>query len=290
MAHTSEFGSQIARSGFLNEELVAQKFNNWASDSDAQFCLKEMGYDLDRIEAVAAETGSVAKKKLKKQGYVFEKGNEKTDVRVQLEIFQKTGSEFQNLSCKLVTKDAYPEKNVYRGFNQVDKRWVDNYNKFWSLPPDVLETFKYFTGELAPYLEKTKDPRRMFLNEMDSQRVQGLLKFLETIKVLIVSDVLKGRGILSSEWILVALVKKDRDLVIDTTWTLKSINEAINYYSYGDVKLSPQGSLQIGRITAQRKGGDGGRKSANMLQFKFDPLELLFPKSNAYQLEGDLDK
>ncbi|MCR2123219.1 type II restriction endonuclease, partial [Campylobacter upsaliensis] len=37
----------------------------------------------------------------------------------------------------------------------------------------------------------------------------------------------------------------------------------------------PQGSLKIGKVTMQRKGGDGGRESAKMLQFKIDPCKLL---------------
>jgi R.HinP1I restriction endonuclease len=51
-------------------------------------------------------------------------------------------------------------------------------------------------------------------------------------------------------------------------------NLFFNHYSKGDVKISPRGSLCIGRLTAQREGGDAGRDSANMLQFKFNPLEL----------------
>jgi len=34
------------------------------------------------------------------------------------------------------------------------------------------------------------------------------------------------------------------------------------------------GSLKIGRIAMQRKGGDDGRKTAQMVQFKINPAEL----------------
>ncbi|EAH5200864.1 hypothetical protein D8J80_09915, partial [Campylobacter upsaliensis] len=60
-------------------------------------------------------------------------------------------------------------------------------------------------------------------------------------------------------------------------WVLKPINEVINFYG-GEVRFSPQGSLKIGKVTMQRKGGDGGRESAKMLQFKIDPCELLYNK------------
>ncbi len=61
---------------------------------------------------------------------------------------------------------------------------------------------------------------------------------------------------------------------IQNRWILVNINQALEYYSSGDVKISPKGSLYIGRVTVQRKGGDGGRNTANMLQFKLDPAQL----------------
>ena len=57
-------------------------------------------------------------------------------------------------------------------------------------------------------------------------------------------------------------------------WTLKPINVAINHYSEGEVSITGRGSLKLGRVTMQRKGGDAGRDTANMLQFKVDPTEL----------------
>ena len=38
--------------------------------------------------------------------------------------------------------------------------------------------------------------------------------------------------------------------------------------------MTPRGSIKIGKVTVQRKGGDNGRETANMLQFKLDPTEL----------------
>jgi hypothetical protein len=45
----------------------------------------------------------------------------------------------------------------------------------------------------------------------------------------------------------------------------------MNYYAQGDVTISPRGSLYIGRITVQRKGGTPDPTS---LQFKFHPCQL----------------
>lgn len=93
--------------------------------------------------------------------------------------------------------------------------------------------------------------------------------FLIQNKILILNDILKGRGQFASEWFLVILRLEDK-----VEWVLKPINEVINFYG-GDVIFSPQGSLKIGKVTMQRKGGDGGRESAKMLQFKIDPALLL---------------
>ena len=52
------------------------------------------------------------------------------------------------------------------------------------------------------------------------------------------------------------------------------MNIAINHYSQGEVIITKRGNFVIGRITMQRKGGDGGRPTGNMLQFKINPAEL----------------
>ncbi len=89
--------------------------------------------------------------------------------------------------------------------------------------------------------------------------------------MLIVSDILKGRGEFSAEWVLVI-----QKINLKMEWALKHINEVMQYYfDDGSVEISKKGSLKIGRITIQRKGGDNGRESANMLQFKIDPTGLL---------------
>ena len=115
-----------------------------------------------------------------------------------------------------------------------------------------------------------RDPRRMFLTEMTKKEQRKIVGFFRKNKILIVSDILKGRGKFSAGWMLVALKLKS-----ETRWVLKSINHAMNVFAKGKVSVTPQGSLKIGQITMQRKGGDGGRETAKMLQFKINPV-LLF--------------
>jgi hypothetical protein len=245
--HTANFGSTIARNGFLNEETVLQKFNNWETDSEAQKCLQIMGYALEEIEKVVAL--KVA-------------GNYKTDVQIQIKVFLKNLIDEQNLSIKLVSNPS--------GFNQVDKRWVDKYVEFWNIPETITQTLKLYTGELPPIKQDVRDQRRMFFDEIDNSKVQEMVKFFEENKILIVSDILKGRGKFSADWMLVVLNVEE-----ETSWTLKSINKVMNIFGSGEVLITKQGNLKIGKIGMQRKGGDGGRETAKMLQFKINPVELL---------------
>lgn len=244
-----ERGSQTAKNGFKNEADVIEKFNSWKTDSVAKAWLKAMGYTIDNIEYVKA---------------VKVTGSYKADVQVRVKIIIKLKSQedIQNLQIKLVSNP--------QGFNQIDKRWVDKYVELWNIPKDVIEILKQFTGEIKPKLKKgLRDSRRMFLNEMDEKNQMKLLNFIEQNKFLIISDLLKGRGEFSADWVLVIL-KTDGKI----RWALKSINEVMNLYSQGAIRISEQGSLKIGKIGMQRKGGDGGRDTANMLQFKINPVEI----------------
>lgn len=240
----AEKGSKIARDGFKNEKDVVRKFNNWKTDKDAQEWLKIMGYDLDEIEYVIAKI---------LHGY-------KTDVQAQITIKLKKLIDAQNIQVKLVSNP--------KGFNQIDKRWVDNYVEMWNIPKDVADLLKYFTGEYKPYKEEVKDERRMFLNEFSDEEQTKIVTFFKDNKTLILCDIIKGRGKFAAEWMLV--IQKTED----TKWVLKPINFVLNHYGTGEVAITPRGSLKIGKVTVQRKGGDGGRKTANMLQFKVNPAEL----------------
>ena len=112
----------------------------------------------------------------------------------------------------------------------------------------------------------------MFANELTESEQQLLLNFFNDNKTLIISDILKGRGKLSAEWMLVILKLKNAENI---KWALEPINKVLNHFGNGEILITPRGSFKIGKITVQRKGGDNGRESANMLQFKINPAELV---------------
>lgn len=204
-----------------------------------------MQYDLKEIEYVKAIVLS---------GF-------KADVQVQITIKLKEAIDAENIQVKLVSN--------LKGFNQIDKRWVDKYIEMWEIPTRVSELLKQYTGEILPLVSNPKDSRRTFANEFSEVDQKTLLDWLNNNKSLIVSDILKGRGKFSAEWMLVALKVDD-----SARWILKPMNYCLNFFGNGEIEITNRGNFKIGRITMQRKGGDGGRKTAKMLQFKINPAEL----------------
>ncbi len=250
MKNLVKIGSETAKNGFKNEDYVIEKFNNWQDDINAQEWLISMNYKLADIQNVKAS-------KIK--------GSFKADVQVQIkiEIQLKELIDVQNLQVKLVSQKS--------GFNQIDKRWVDKYAELWEMPQNISRILKLYTGEIEPYISKPKTYNRMLINEFNAKEQNELIEFIRNNKSLIVSDILKGRGQFSAEWMLVILKATNKEV----KWALKPMNFCLNLFGNDDVVISKKGNIRIGKITMQRKGGDGGRKSAQMLQFKINPC-LIF--------------
>lgn len=241
----AERGSLTAKDGFKNEDDIVRKFNDWEKDKDSQTWLTLMKYNLSEIEYVEA---------VKVSGY-------KTDVQVQVTIKLKKAIDVENLQIKLVSNA--------KGFNQIDKRWVDKYTEMWNIPSPVVSILKRYTGEEKPTIQKPKDKRRMFASEFSKTEQKVILKWLKENQSLIVSDILKGQGKFAAEWMLVA-----QKVEKNARWILKPMNFCMNYFGNGEIEITARGNFKIGRITMQRKGGDGGRDTAKMLQFKINPAEL----------------
>ena len=238
-------GSQTAKDGFKNEQDICNKFNNWQDDIEAKQWLTIMQYNLEQIEYVKA---------IVLHGY-------KADVNVQVQIKLKSAIDTENIQVKLVSNQ--------KGFNQMDKRWLSHYREMWSIPDDIYKLLQHYSGELKPNKQNVRDSRRMFVDEFNENDQKQLLKWFSINKTLILSDIIRGRGQFSAEWVLVA-----QKIDNNARWVLVNINQALQHYSEGEVRISPKGSIYIGRVTMQRKGGDGGRETANMLQFKLDPTQL----------------
>ena len=282
-----EFGSRTAKGGFANEKAICEKFNNWRKDEDAKLWLNIMGYNPDKIDYVKAIQipTRIKKADIRKFGFSKEEYEElmhfkKTDVQVQIKLIIRINNalKVENLSLKKANSDA--------DYNQVDKRWVDTYKEMWHFDDEIAVALKLFTGEITPSLypdmlkiriSQLRDQRRVFLTELRDNIAQKIISFFTKNKILVVSDIIKGRGGFAADWMLVTRYNKKNDT---TTWILKDINTAMNFFGEGEVKVSPRGSLYIGRITMQRKGGTPDPKK---LQFKIKPCDLFKLESGKKQ-------
>jgi len=252
-------GSETAKGGFANEKTIAKKFDKWKKDKEAQKWLKIMGYNLNEIKDVEA---------------VILHGH-KIDVQIKVTITLKKAISVQNLSIKKANSDA--------DFNQIDKRGVKNYVDLWDIPNNIVNLLEIFCGKMSPKqllkegkitkdkYKKLRDKRRFFMDEFEIRRQNEIIDFFTKNKLLIVTDILKGRGQFAADWMLVTRYDRKKD---ETSWVLADINKAMSIFGEGDVKISPRGSIAIGKITLQRKGGDGGRETGKMLQFKIKPCDL----------------
>ncbi|MBX3295501.1 MAG: type II restriction endonuclease [Acidobacteria bacterium] len=236
----AERGSVTAKGGFRNENDIRDKFINWRDDADARAWLTAIGYDTSAIKDVTAAKPS----------------GEKADVVVT--VTESDGTPRRHgISIKLVSRS--------NGFNQIDKRWLRQYAKMWNIPPDVEAALRLFVGEDPP-TGKARRPERMFLTEMSKEARNAVVEFFAANKERIVADLLRGVGNGRADLFMVAW-KPGRE----TRWSIVTTDEAIRFFADGPVEITRSGNLKIGRITMQRKGGDGGRETAKMLQFKMNP-------------------
>jgi hypothetical protein len=273
----SQIGSLTAKGGFLNEADICKKIINFQHDTEAKQWLEIMGYNPNKIDSLVATQipTRINKKKAIGLGVSGERYEEtikykKADVQVRIEIVIDDIVYIENISLKKANRTA--------GFNQVDKRAVSTYKKMWFFDDEIEHWLKLFTGEILlssvydkEQLSQIKDKkkRRLFLTEIPPNALEQIIDFFTNNKLLVISDILKGRGGLSAEWFLVT--RKDTQNRDKIDWVLKDINTTCNFYAQGEVKMSPRGSLKIGRVTMQRKGGTPDPTS---LQFKINPLEL----------------
>ena len=268
-----EIGSMTAKGGFINETDICEKFLNYKNDNDSKFWLEIMGYIPQKIQKIFATQIPIRIdiEKALELGISQDKYEEtirykKADIQVRVEIIIDNLLHIENISLKKANRSA--------GFNQADKRPVKTYKQMWNFDDNTMKWLRVFTGDILPSdflnhaeLTKIKDKRRLFLNEIPQKELDNIIFFFSTNKLLVVTDILRGRGGLSAEWFLVTQKETDNSL----SWILKDINTVCNFYAQGNVVASPRGSLKIGRVTMQRKGGTPDPTS---LQFKINPLEL----------------
>jgi hypothetical protein len=261
-----DLGSRTAKGGFKNENDIRDKFNNWREDGDARDWLAAMNYELADIESVRAAKPHGEKADVTVRIRLVKRSEQGKTVLPQSrkdaeKKAEETIENVEGISIKLVSSP--------NGFNQIDKRWLKNYARKWNLPADVVAALRLYLGEVPPN-KPSRDKRRMFLNELEPAQQKAVIEFFTVNKEMIVSDLIEGDGSDAASWMMVAFKATEKP-----RWVIRSSADAVRFFSEGPVEMTRAGNLKIGRITMQRKGGDGGRETAKMLQFKINPALLL---------------
>jgi hypothetical protein len=235
--------SQGARGGFSNERDAIGKINSL--DKDALEWLEVMGYDVKKIVSLSARKADPGLK---------------PDIVVTIQLKGDANPRIERLSAKLASQN--------RGFNQIDRgKVVGRYQRLWSwLNEDTSTALRLFTGDMPPR-SGSRNPKRMFADELNHVELDNVLKAFEQNKRSIFETIFAGAKPNRADWFLGRDSSRNR-------WFICTMDFAIDFYSQGPVALTPRGSFKIGKITAQRKGGDGGAETAKDLQFKFDPNEI----------------
>jgi len=119
---------------------------------------------------------------------------------------------------------------------------VDSYKEMWHFDDKIALALKLFTGEIPPssHIEMLKvsvpqlrDKRRVFLTELRNDIVQKIISFFTRNKILVVSDILKGRGGFAADWMLVTRYNKKNDT---TTWIVNYSGLKPEAYHTGTTK------------------------------------------------------
>ena len=155
-------------------------------------------------------------------------------------------------------------------FSQANRGSLQTYVEELGISYGVAETLRAF-------VVKNHGGDRTMLNEAPASEQDELLNFFRLYQRQIISHVLRGKakGVLKADWLLLHETK-DEDWISKVgnrdCWHLYPMATVIDCCCGEAPSITKAGNLTLGLgLTLQRKGGDGGAKSANDLQFKLNP-------------------
>ncbi len=248
--NVSKSHSAGAKRGFKAEKLLIEKINErsaatvWVVE-EALGCL---GYG----DVVAEKPGS----------------REKPDVILLQQEFVKAG-----ISIKTFGPGTSSS-------NQVFRTPVQQYEREWDVPRDVSALIRNFVG-IGESLS------RVFFDEVSTDEATTVLDFFGQVQPHVISSILAGKAgvALRADWLMLHEAKDEKwheRIGNRDFWKMYPMAKVIDICCTVPPAITADGGLRLGLgITMQRKGGDGGRESANDLQFKMNPRAILeaLPKS-----------
>ena len=155
-------------------------------------------------------------------------------------------------------------------FSQANRGSLETYVEELGISYGVAETLRAFAI-------KNHGGERTMLNEVPASEQDELLNFFRLYQRQIVSHVLRGKAkaVLKADWLMLHETR-DADWINKVGnrefWHLYPMAKVIDCCCSEEPSITKAGNLILGLgLTLQRKGGDGGAKTANDLQFKLNP-------------------
>jgi hypothetical protein len=155
-------------------------------------------------------------------------------------------------------------------FGQANRGSLETYVEELGISYGVAETLRAF-------VVKDNDGGRTMLNEAPGPEQDNLLQFFRLYQRQIISHVLRGKAkaALKADWLMLHEAK-DSGWISKVGnrefWHLYPMAKVIDCCCSEEPGITKAGNLILGLgLTLQRKGGDGGAKTANDLQFKLNP-------------------
>lgn len=109
--------------------------------------------------------------------------NYKADIIVKIEMLEGNKIYEEPISVKLVRNKS--------GFNQIDKRWIDNYKELFKMSDKMSVTLKLYCGEIKYNNPTARDSRRLFIDEIKSGLLDEIITFFDQYKKDMISTFFK---------------------------------------------------------------------------------------------------
>ncbi|MHA1821952.1 MAG: hypothetical protein ACTSVC_15875 [Promethearchaeota archaeon] len=262
-------GSRTAKGGFLNEEIILKYFKEWKTNKYGKRFLKEI-CKYERIDFNLVKEINVNR--------VGGKGG-KADLVLEIPLFNK------RLGISL-------KKQEEQGYNHIDRRsaqffaekfkfsdiaklglykycGVEGYSPLELFESKKISEEEYSALKDTPLKGKThrEGKGHFYFYELTKDEQKALLDEFKNKQIQILNFILKGEGKFKADYLIITKhIGEDQYL-----FYLEPINKTIER-AKGTVTPSKRGTIHMGKITIQRKGGTGG---ATQIQFKW---KNIFPE------------
>ncbi|MHA1878651.1 MAG: hypothetical protein ACTSUC_19580 [Promethearchaeota archaeon] len=274
--YRSAIGSRTAKSGFVNETIIIDKFNNWKDEEISQnwleFISRNEGFNIADVTSIKAD--KIA-------------GRHKSDILLTITL--KNGSEYKT-GISLKKQDERGYNHIHRedpvsfsnrfNFDSIAKTALLKYCGYQGFSPYDMYKKKKISSDVYYQCDDIPEKKthregtgRFFFDELTQREQKSLLKSFQRNIDSIMEYILRTGKSQSypADYVICTKIVDEGIL-----FRIETINEIIRRALHnGQVRLSGKTkhpSIHIGRITVQRKGGTMG---ASDIQFKWTNI---FPK------------